>query len=259
MDNQSVETINKDYYNQLYRKKNSFFQLIHPFISFDQQSKSKFNYTLIKGLFKQARKNKNLLNFLDYGFGHGSFMLKIPQKKALFGCDISIEAVTHFPHVAQKFKKQVITFVPENMSSTLGGTKLDIISLSHIIEHVEDDAALLKELAQHMSPEGKFLINVPINEVWVDPKHVRTYDKAYMQDLMDKCGFKIDKLQEVDRWTAFLLTAEMVKKAGKFKKLYLRAIRLFLAILPLGMVNFFEFLLSKKYQHQQLIVLASQK
>lgn len=254
----NIETVNKNFYDKLYAKK-SMLHTVLPLISFDQQSKSKYNYNMIKPFFLLAKQRQRVLSFLDYGFGHGSLLLKIPQTDALYGCDISKEAVYNFPFVAHKYHKQVQTFTPEVMSTVLKSKTLDFVSLSHVIEHVVNEESFLNQLLQFLKSDGKFLINVPINEIWQDPKHVRTYTAESMAELLRKCGMKIDNLQEVDRWTSFLLTQEKINNPKKMKKLLLRALRAFLAVLPLSVVEFFEHFLCHTYKHQQLIILASFK
>ena len=104
-ESKNIEGVNKDFYNKLYKKRNPLIQLIYSFISYDQQSKSKYNYKKIKYVLDQY-KHTDDFRFLDYGFGHGSLLLKIPKKKSLFGCDISFEAVDNFPHVAKLLGKE---------------------------------------------------------------------------------------------------------------------------------------------------------
>lgn len=40
------------------------------------------------------------------------------------------------------------------------------------LEHVANDLSLLKELSDSLVPNGRILINVPVNEGWEDLKHV---------------------------------------------------------------------------------------
>ena len=254
VEQKKVESINVNFYDTLYKKRNVFFQLIYPFLSFDQQSKANPNYQTIKFLFKNRTDNKSF-NFLDYGFGHGSLLLKIPQKNGLFGCDISTEAVRNFPRVAKLLGKQVNTFTPPQLSSQ--ETKFDIISLSHVLEHVEDDLFLLKELAGFLAPNGYVLINVPINEVWEDPKHIRKYTSLSLQNLLKNAGLTVHSIVEKDKWSAFLLINEKVEKGNIIKKIFFRSLRLLLVLLPESLFKILENMLDDKFKHQQLIVLAS--
>lgn len=249
--------VNKEFYNKLYKKRNPLLSYIYSLISFDQQSKSKINYKVIKDHFGDRFKNN--LNVLDYGFGHGSLLLKYPKNHQLFGCDISEEAVYNFPEVAKAAGRKAQTATVENFFTTFQNTKFDVISLSHIIEHVDDDKALLEKLIPLLSDSGIMLINIPINEVWKDPKHVRPYDINYTRELCSSCGLNIVAHLETDKLTSYFLTEEYVKVAGKLKLMYIKFLRLFFALVPLSFVKAVERSFLSKHHDQQLIVLACKR
>lgn len=253
----SVVDINKAFYNKLYRKRSPLVSLVYSLISFDQQSKSKVNYKVIKGILKE-RINKDLA-VLDYGFGHGSLLLKYRHNHRLFGCDISEEAVQNFPAVAKLAGKKVSTATVEQFDARYGQAEFDVITLSHIIEHVDDDLSLVKSLSGKLSAEGVILINIPINEVWQDPKHVRKYDYSYIESLTDKCGLKIISQVEADKLTSFFLTEEKTKNGGTIKVYVLKCVRLLFAILPLWFVRLCERTFLRKHSNQQLIVVAKKR
>lgn len=248
-----IEEINAEFYNKLYKKRNVFLQLIYPFISYDQQSKSKFNYRTILSVLKQAKSTVGF-NYMDYGFGHGSLLLKMPMKTGLYGCDISREAVANFPNVAKLLGKEVITFTPEQLDQQK--VKFDLVSMSHVLEHVDDDIKLLKELYEVIVPGGYILINVPINEVWEDPKHIRKYTPETMCETLKSAGFKIVSVQEKNKLSGYLLINERVKKPNMIKKILFRGFRFFLALMPLSFIESFDTRLGSEYKLQHLIVLA---
>ena len=249
--------INKEFYNELYKKRNPIISLLYSKISFDQQSKSKININVVKNYLGAAFNGP--LTVLDYGFGHGSLLLKYKSNHKLYGCDISEEAVLNFPSVAKVTGKNVLTGGVEEFLSKYKEVKFDVITLSHIIEHVDDDVALVKSLVEKLTEKGIILINIPINEVWIDPKHVRKYDIPYMLQVLEKCNLKLIESLETDKLTSFFLIEEKVKNAGKLKLIFIKALRLFFALMPLAVMQGFERLFLKKHQNQQLIVLALKK
>jgi predicted SAM-dependent methyltransferase len=135
-------------------------------------------------------------------------------------------------------------------------TYFDMISMSHVLEHVDDDVSLLKELFFLLEKGGYVLINVPVNEVWQDPKHVRKYTAESLKDLMESVGFKIVSIDHKNRLSAFLLLNERVKKNNLFKKLLFRSFRFFMALMPLSFLESLDSIISNKYELQHLIVLA---
>ena len=249
--------INKDFYNDLYKKRNPIISLLYSKISFDQQSKSKVNINVIKNQIGTAFNGP--LTVLDYGFGHGSLLLKYKNNHQIYGCDISEEAVINFPAVANVTGKKVLTGTVEEFLSKYRDEKFDVITLSHIIEHVDDDVALVESLVEKLAEKGIILINIPINEVWIDPKHVRKYDMPYMLQVLEKCNLELIESLETDKLTSFFLIEEKVKNAGKLKRIWIKALRLFFAIIPLAMMQLFEKAFLKNHKNKQLIVLASKK
>jgi 2-polyprenyl-3-methyl-5-hydroxy-6-metoxy-1,4-benzoquinol methylase len=253
----SVVEVNKEFYNKLYKKRNPWISWLYSKISFDQQSKSKVNIRVIKQ--HLGDKFKQDLTVLDYGFGHGSLLLKYRKNHLLYGCDISEEAVFNFPSVAKIVGMNVRTGTVEEFLSKYNEVRFDVISLSHIIEHVDDDAGLVNSLAQKLSDKGVILINIPINEVWLDPKHVRKYDVNYTKALLEKCNLKAISINETDKLTSYFLIEEKVKNAGKLKRLWLRSLRLIFAIIPYGVLKAFENKFLSSHSDQQLVVLACRK
>lgn len=249
-----IEQVNIEFYNSLYRKKNRWIAALHPFFSFDQQSKSKANFEIIKRtphLFDGA--------VLDYGFGHGSFLLKFPKRTKLFGVDISEEAVANFPRIAAMFKRTVRTATPGRMAEMLVPASLDLICMSHVLEHVDDDAALVRSLREYLKEGGYILINIPINEVWEDPKHIRQYNSQSAQKLLEEAGFEVKTSMQFDKITAFLLDQEMNRRRGKIKKLTIRTLRFMLSFVSFSWhVRIDKWFLSR-FESQQLLLLAKKK
>lgn len=246
--------VNREFYDQLYRARNPWISILHSRISFDQQSKSKINLRMLKDFLKD--KFGGALIVLDYGFGHGSLLLKYPRNHKLYGCDISEEAVRNFPRVAACLGKNVLTATVDGFDSSFSDVRFDIITLSHIIEHVDDDLGLVKRLTRKLSDAGVVLINIPINEVWKDPKHVRPYDLHYMKKLMDACGLKILHYTEADKLTSFFLIQEKVRNAGPLGRLLIKVLRAVFAVVPLSFTQLFERVFLKRHHNQQLIVLS---
>ena len=131
----------------------------------------------------------------------------------------------------------------------------DLIYCSHVLEHVESDLKLLAAFHKNLCDGGKLLLNVPINEVWKDPKHVREYSAKSLQQQLEVSGFSIESATEADRWTAYILDKEYVSKS--LPKTVIRILRLLLAPLPASLLDRMEKVLEERYRCQQLIVVAS--
>jgi 2-polyprenyl-3-methyl-5-hydroxy-6-metoxy-1,4-benzoquinol methylase len=250
---QTIETINREFYNSLY-KRHRIIQLIYPFISYDQQSKSKENFKQVRSWLKQASRDAKKLKILDYGFGHGSFLMRIPTTHELFGCELSQKAVNNFPNVAGILGKTVTTFTPDQLDEIIEDRQFDLICLSHVLEHMQDDRELLQKLVSRLSMEGKVLVNLPINEVWDDPKHMRKYTADSVLHLFHECGLHVEHVRQTTRLISFLMIRERVRKPGVVEKLVLKGLRLFLAVMPQRLNELLDALLPQKYPHQNIII-----
>ena len=84
----------------------------------------------------------------------------------------------------------------------------DVIICNHVLEHVPDDRAAMREMARVLKKDGWAILNVPVNknisgtfedpainnppkqlELFGQPDHVRIYGRDYFQRLAD-AGFK---------------------------------------------------------------------
>lgn len=254
--NNTPTQANLDYYNNLYSHRKPLLHWFHGRISFDQQSKTKLNRMLLMPVIKKLIKNQDKVRVLDYGCGWGTFLLSLPRKNIqAYGFDI-VENTIKTLEKTMRLRGRKLHRIELNEDNEISPQGFDVISCSHVLEHVESDLALLQSFKAALRPNGYLLINVPINEVWDDPKHVRRYDAKILAEQMNKIGMNVITIKEEDRWTGFLLQRETNANLGRLSALSLRAFRALLAIMPLFLVKWTERLLLKSYPPQQLLMLA---
>lgn len=255
---ESVIQENKAFYERLYRKKSSFAYLLHMTVSYDQQSKAKLNKKYLSPYFDhfvEVRPNTSP-TLLDYGSGWGTFLKKTPRNFKLYCFDLSEHAMQR---TCSSLGRLGLNVSPATIDegSLIEPTELDFIVCSHVLEHVEDDRKILDMFYRGLSEKGVLLINIPINEVWDDPKHLRSYTRDSVDMLLHKAGFEIIEMIEADKWTGFFLEREFLSGATtSVSRLAYRACKLILAVLPLGLLKFSERLFMSNRKHQQLIVVA---
>ncbi len=98
---------------------------------------------------------------LDVGFGHGAFMeLAIAAGWNVAGVDTDPVSVT----TAQKRGLEVRLGSLEAFSDMPGS--FDVITLSHVIEHLHDPRAAIKEIYRLLKPGGR---------VWIDTPNISSY------------------------------------------------------------------------------------
>ncbi len=75
----------------------------------------------------------------------------------------------------------------------------DLIAVLDVVEHIEDDVAALKAMADCLAPGGKILIAVPAHQwMWsahdTVNHHHRRYSKATLKTAIETAGLKPEKL-----------------------------------------------------------------
>jgi 2-polyprenyl-3-methyl-5-hydroxy-6-metoxy-1,4-benzoquinol methylase len=255
MTNSDTESVNHDFYEHIYRRRNFLLENLLPYISYDQLSKAKRNIRLL-GSHGTHSKHEEVA-VLDYGCGRGLFLRKLAYRPLrAYGLDISPAALTRLKNLDWGKHRD---FEPVEIKDFLEDkfqNHFDIVNASHILEHVADDKLVASKLVESVRPGGLLMINVPINEVVDDPNHVRAYSKDSIRQLFSDAPLTILELVEQDRFTGFILYHEIVKRGGKIKTLLLRTLRATLALLPLSMVEHLETLLPPSYPNQQAIFVA---
>ena len=252
----SIIKTNLNYYNALYRKQNQALLLLHALISFDQQSKARPIRQILGPILNSLTKNGLEARMLDYGCGWGALFLLLPRRPLrLCYYDISLEAMNNVGKLMELTGRNSEA-VKVDHCGNLQAAPFDVIVCSHVLEHVPDDYGLLKSLCAALKPNGYLLLNVPINEVWVDPKHIRKYDPILLKKFIAESGFRVVLEQQADRWTDLLLTHEVRLGFSWGVKIIFKALRAALAITPYKVCLLGERLFCSRYSPQQYIVVA---
>lgn len=94
------------------------------------------------------------LRALDYGCGTGKMMELMRGLGDVQGCDTSPAALDY----CRRRGHERLTLL--NGTDTPPG-EFDLITLLDVIEHVDDDRALIARLASHLAPGGRLIITAP--------------------------------------------------------------------------------------------------
>jgi 2-polyprenyl-3-methyl-5-hydroxy-6-metoxy-1,4-benzoquinol methylase len=133
----------------------------------------------------------------DIGCGNGDFLRKAIQLGwEAWGTDVDEKALT----VAKQSGARVIA---GNLPNTgLPSDYFDYVTMSHVIEHVHDPLAALKEAHRILKPGGTLWIATPnLNSLshkkfgknWFSidsPRHLIIFNMQSMQNIIQKSGFK---------------------------------------------------------------------
>lgn len=245
----SVEKQNITFYDNLYKSRNVLISYLHSLISFDQQVKSKKNKRTIEKFV--SCKDKMIL---DYGFGHGSLLLKMPKESILFGCDISSQAVENMRKISKLFQKEIIVLEPQDFEKEYINKKFDIIFCSHVLEHVADDLSLIKKFSNWLQEGGYLLINIPINEKWKDPKHIREYKTEDIHSLFLQVPLKIVYSEAHNKWASFFIRHQQIIEHNIAVSFCLKIMRVLFSFISIKQLDWLEKVLLRKYLPQHLVV-----
>jgi 2-polyprenyl-3-methyl-5-hydroxy-6-metoxy-1,4-benzoquinol methylase len=131
-------------------------------------------------------------SILDFGCGSGAVleMLKNKGYANIQGMDVSKACVN-----LVKSRGIKAGLIRTDMLN-LGKDKYDFILLLDVLEHIEKDSELLKNLATSLRDNGKILITVPAHQFLWRPHddanhHFRRYSKIKLVKLIYESNFKI--------------------------------------------------------------------
>jgi len=171
-----------------------------------------YNNYLKEIFFLNLEKNDNIL---DFGAGYGIIT------KMLDDLGFNVKAVEKNKKAIQELsKKGIETF------TKIGDIKnsIDCIISLNVLEHIEDDNAVIADFYNLLPKGGKLLLYLPAsNIVWTDldnkVNHKRRYQKKDLKKLLISNSFQIKQLYFVDfiGWVV-LLTSKILRINLNFEK-----------------------------------------
>jgi len=148
----------------------------------DELEKDAFEVKSKTEAFKFLIKHQNIFLknkiALDVGFGSGNILELIKRMDAVcHGIEISQSAIDRL--------KDKGYYLKYNSGETLpyADEYFDIIISSHTIEHIENEAKILKEIKRVLKTKGKFIMGVPTGKTGYNPLHFRNYSEKDVQRL----------------------------------------------------------------------------
>jgi SAM-dependent methyltransferase len=135
---------------------------------------------------------------LDIGCGGGQWASEMTH---LFGCrSFGTDSSTTAARAAAA--RGVACAVSEAVPSALRGGQFDVISALDVVEHLDDDAAALREFHRMLAPDGIVLIHVPAHPAFFSywdkiHGHKRRYTKKSLSVLLRNAGFFISFISYV--------------------------------------------------------------
>jgi 2-polyprenyl-3-methyl-5-hydroxy-6-metoxy-1,4-benzoquinol methylase len=151
-----------------------------------------YNRALLDLVMTHARKGSRIV---DFGAGAGTFA--IPMHRA--GYDVECVEL-------DDEQRGVIEANGLSASPTLAGfpdARVDFVSMIHVLEHIDDDAAALREIGRTLRDRGKLLVYVPAFDLLftsMDRRvgHLRRYRRMGLRAKVEAAGFAVLAAEYVD-------------------------------------------------------------
>jgi len=207
----------EDYISHTDSKRSLFEKLYHLVKQYTLSQKEKLISSYVK--------NKG--NLLDIGAGTGDFLAHAKSKKWEV---VGIEPSQKAKELAQK---KGVSFVDN--TEELSDNSFDVITMFHVLEHVEDLDKQLSELKRISKPNGIIIVAVPnyksydaeyYKEFWAAydvPRHIWHFSKTSIQKLFAKQGIQLIKTKPMyfDSFYVSLLSEKYKNGKMNFIKAFL--------------------------------------
>ncbi len=143
-------------------------------------------------------------NVLDFGAGYGQFTQFIQQKnKNVVAIEVNEKAISKLDELQ----------IPNYKSLDTLTKKFETVVSLNVLEHIDDDLSVLKELVSHLENEGRIILYLPASKlVWSEldelVNHKRRYSRKLINNLAIGAELKIDKMFFVDfiGWAVIAIT-----------------------------------------------------
>jgi SAM-dependent methyltransferase len=180
------------------------------------EGRKKVVYDIIK---KYAKQSNGELRILDAGCGPGGTTSFFSEFGQLYGTDFSTQALKHaIGKNLQNVFKSDLTALP------LQSEKFDIIIALDVIEHIENDLGVLKELKRILLQDGVLIITVPAFQfLWSEHdlavSHVRRYSISSLTRILKESNFTISRISYfISFFFPFVVIYRILKKPNTKRK-----------------------------------------
>ena len=149
-------------------------------------------YALLQKLYAE---NLSSISMIEIGCGNGSVLQFLRSKGInIEGADLFMEALRFCRRRGDAPLYQV-----DALKSPFPDGHYDLVGLFDVIEHLDDDEAVLQEASRICKNRGRIIVTVPANKwLWsyfdVASRHKRRYSKTELRNKLQNAGFIVEKI-----------------------------------------------------------------
>jgi SAM-dependent methyltransferase len=141
---------------------------------------------------------------LEVGCGVGGVIDLLGPRELIFGIDPEEEVLSF---TAQRFADRPecqfacadIVSLPASLASSLHGLQFDSVVCINVLEHIEDDVAALRQMANLLMPRGRLALLVPAGPSLYGEYdrldgHYRRYNRRMLREALGQAGLRATRL-----------------------------------------------------------------
>ena len=169
---------------------------------------------VIQSFMKLHMNESSTSKVLEIGCGVGGNVGLLSQSGNYLGIDMHRPAIDYcsekFPH--SNFQCTRVEDIPHEFSSN----KFDSIYFLDVLEHIEDQNAILNSTQNYLTQSGKILLTVPAFEFLWSPHddfvhHVRRYTKNGLIKTLEEAGYKVER---ISYFNSILFPLALIQRLG---------------------------------------------
>lgn len=135
---------------------------------------------------------------LEIGCGTGNTLRHLAHaysKGAVFGMDLWREALSYAR------LRTACNLVQGDLRAGPFATRFDVIGMFDVLEHIQDDATVLRDVHRMLGLKGTLVVTVPAHQsLWSyfdeSSRHCRRYSRRELCDKLNAAGYRIEHLTE---------------------------------------------------------------
>ena len=169
---------------------------------------------VIKSFIKMQMPQSSTNKVLEIGCGVGGNVGLLSQSGQYRGIDMHKPAIDYCSEKYPQFEFQCTRV--EDIPQEFNSNKFDSIYILDVLEHIDDQVAILKSAQNYLTQSGKILVTVPAFEFLWSPHdefvhHVRRYTKAGLKKVLEDSGYRVER---ISYFNSILFPLALIQRLG---------------------------------------------